>query len=263
MIPKIIHYCWFGRGKKPELAEKCMASWRKFLPGYEIKEWNEDNFDVHAIPYTDEAYRARNFAFVSDYARFCILYRYGGLYFDTDVELITPFEDIVARGPFMGVEDNGVDHWQRKRRLADGEFYVNPGLGIGAEPGMAVCKEMIDGYESSRYFLPDGRVNADNVVSRMTRILFSHGLKITGDIQRVAGFTIYPKDWMCPIRTTDGHLSLTPDTVSIHHYAASWTSPAHRIVRKVVLAVGGARLKMLLGKVRKKGRSPSGFPITA
>ena len=102
MIPKKIHYCWFGRGPLPDLAKKCIASWRKYLPEYEIKEWNEDNFDVHCIPYCSEAYDAGKYAFVSDYARFKILYEYGGLYFDTDVEVIKAMDDIISRGPFMG-----------------------------------------------------------------------------------------------------------------------------------------------------------------
>lgn len=104
MIPKIIHYCWFGRGPLPELAQKCIASWKKYLPDYEIKEWNEDNFDVNIIPYTAEAYQAKKYAFVSDYARFWIMYHYGGIYFDTDVEVIRPMDDIVANGNFMGFE---------------------------------------------------------------------------------------------------------------------------------------------------------------
>lgn len=252
MIPKVIHYCWFGHGDKPRLAEQCIASWRKMLPDYEIKEWNEDNFDVHIIPYTDEAYKARKYAFVSDYARFYILYRYGGIYFDTDVEAIKPFNGIVANGPFMGVEDNGLDHSQQTRRLTWGEYFVNPGLGIGAEPGMAVCKEMLDDYERSRFLLADGKMNLDNVVTRMTRILIDHGMQITDEVQHVGGFTIYPKDYMCPIRITDGRKHITQNTVSVHHYAASWTSPVHRFLRKVVLAVGGVRLKNILSRLKCK-----------
>ena len=106
MIPKIIHYCWFGRNPLPPLALECIASWRKFLPDYEIKEWNEDNFDVNSIPYTAEAYRQKKYAYVSDYARFCILYQYGGIYFDTDVEVIKPLNDIIAKGNFMGFEQD-------------------------------------------------------------------------------------------------------------------------------------------------------------
>ncbi|MDE6612292.1 MAG: glycosyl transferase, partial [Muribaculaceae bacterium] len=104
MIPKTIHYCWFGRNPLPESALKCIASWRKYFPDYQIIEWNEDNFDVNAIPYTAQAYAAKKYAFVSDYARFKILYDHGGLYFDTDVEVIKPFDDILERGAFMGFE---------------------------------------------------------------------------------------------------------------------------------------------------------------
>ncbi len=104
MIPKVIHYCWFGRNPLPKSALKCIASWRKYFPNYEIKEWNEDNFDVNIIPYTQEAYSVGKYAFVSDYARFKILYENGGLYFDTDVEVIRPMDDIIERGAFMGVE---------------------------------------------------------------------------------------------------------------------------------------------------------------
>ena len=105
MIPKVIHYCWFGRNPLPPFAVKCIESWKKFLPGYEIKEWNEDNFDVNIIPYTQEAYEARKYAFVSDYARFYILYHHGGIYFDTDVEVIKSIDDIIERGAFMGCEN--------------------------------------------------------------------------------------------------------------------------------------------------------------
>ena len=104
MIPKIIHYCWFGGKPLPKSAIKCIKSWRKFFPDYEIKEWNESNFDVNMMTYTREAYAAQKYAFVSDVARFWILYREGGVYFDTDVEVIAPMNDIIESGPFMGVE---------------------------------------------------------------------------------------------------------------------------------------------------------------
>lgn len=104
MIPRTIHYCWFGRTPLPDKAKICIESWKKFMPDYEIKEWNEDNFDVNIIKYTAEAYKLKKYAFVSDYARFWILYHYGGVYFDVDVELIKPIDDILARGAFMGCE---------------------------------------------------------------------------------------------------------------------------------------------------------------
>ena len=104
MIPKIIHYCWFGGNPLPELAIKCIESWKKYLPDYEIKEWNESNFDINCCAYVREAYEAKKWAFVSDYARFWILYQHGGLYFDTDVELIKSIDDLIVKGAFMGCE---------------------------------------------------------------------------------------------------------------------------------------------------------------
>lgn len=139
MIPKIIHYCWFGRGSLPELAQKCIASWKKYLPDYEIKEWNEDNFDVNIIPYTAEAYAQKKYAFVSDYARFWILYKYGGIYFDTDVEVIRSIDDIIAKGNFMGFETN-----PNSQKSGDAsEASVNPGLGMGVAPGLGIINHML------------------------------------------------------------------------------------------------------------------------
>ena len=128
MIPKIIHYCWFGRNPLPDSAQRCIDSWRKFLPDYEIKEWNEDNFDVNSIPYTEQAYKAKKYAFVSDYARFWILYHEGGLYFDTDVEVIKSLDDIICNGNFMG-EESDEGHLDAYDGLG-----VNSGLGLGISP---------------------------------------------------------------------------------------------------------------------------------
>ncbi len=128
-IPKIIHYCWFGGNPLPQMAQRCIDSWKKYLPDYEIKQWDETNFDVNIIPYTRQAYEAKKYAFVSDYARFLILYQYGGLYFDTDVEVIKPLDDIVAKGPFMGCQD---------KYTPRGDVYslhVAPGLGLGVYAG--------------------------------------------------------------------------------------------------------------------------------
>ena len=240
MIPKIIHYCWFGRGKMPELAVRCIESWKKYLPEYEIKEWNEDNFDVNIVPYTQEAYKVKKYAFVSDYARFWILYHHGGLYFDTDVEVIRPMDEIIKSGPFMGFENNGT--------ITSG---VNPGLGLGVKPGLGLYQEILYYYENEHFLYTDGRQNLTTVVMRITSILQQYGLKNENVFQTIAGINIYPTDYFCPIRITDGKLCLTDRTVSIHHYAASWTSPTHRFLRKVVLSIGGYRLKMILSRLIK------------
>ena len=221
MIPKVIHYCWFGRNPLPESAKKYIASWRKFFPDYEIKEWNEDNFDVNIIPYTAEAYSAKKYAFVSDYARFWILYRYGGLYFDTDVEVIKPMDDIIARGPFMGIEVEADEITLPK---------VAPGLGLGVNPGLGLYKEILDYYAPLHFLKNDGSFNQVTVVNYVTKVLEQNGLRPTNNIQEVAGVWIYPKDYFNPLDDHTGRLVTTYNTRTIHWYTRTWSdSPAWRI----------------------------------
>lgn len=226
MIPKTIHYCWFGGKPLPELAVRCMASWRRFLPDYEIREWNERNFDVNAIPYTREAYRLGKYAFVSDYARFWVLYHHGGLYFDTDVEVIRPLDDIIARGPFMGFETD-----------PDGrDAGVNPGLGLGVNPGLDLVKKFLDYYEATQFEYKERMREQTTVVHIATQLLRESGLRPVGGIQQVAGVWLYPKEYFCPVSVTTGRLHITENTRTIHHYAASWTE-GHRSLRGRLKAV--------------------------
>lgn len=209
-IPKIIHYCWFGKNPLPELAQKCIASWKKFFPDYEIKEWNEENYDVKKIPYTAQAYEARKFAFVSDYARFDILYTYGGIYFDTDVEVIKPFDEILKRGAFAGVE-----------RAGDAGS-LNAGLGLASPAASPVYKEILDSYKESSFLRKDDSMDLTTVVERVSNIFKKHGLKDVNEPQKVAGVTVYPVEYFCPKNYTTGELKITDKTVSIHWYDASW-----------------------------------------
>ena len=217
MIPKIIHYCWFGRNPLPELAQKCIASWKKYLPDYEIKEWNEDNFDVNIIPYTAEAYAQKKYAFVSDYARFWILHKYGGIYFDTDVEVIRPIDDIIARGNFMGLE---TDPNPAKGDASNAS--VNPGLGLGVAPGLGVIKKMLDYYENKHFICEANMRNQITVVHIATQVLRDNGLKNVAGIQKVAGCYIYPAEYFCPINVTTGRIHVEKNTRTIHHYAGTW-----------------------------------------
>ena len=237
-IPHIIHYCWFGRNPLPPLAQKCIASWRKYLPDYEIKEWNEDNFDVNAIPYTREAYAAKKYAFVSDYARFKILYEQGGLYFDTDVEVIRPLDDIIARGPFMGCERNAT---------GAAAPAVAPGLGLGVNPGLGLYKELLDFY-STLHFQKNKEGSYDTVVDYTTRILCQHGLKNISELQQVAEVWIYPKEYFNPIEHVN-NINITNKTVSIHHYAGTWLPQKQRIKNKIVKILG-KRIWNFIVKIR-------------
>lgn len=242
MIPKVIHYCWFGRNPLPQLAVKCIESWKKYLPEYEIKEWNEDNFDVNMIPYTREAYEAKKYAFVSDYARFWILYNYGGLYFDTDVEVIRPMDDIISRGPFMGCEEDASD--TRNARVA-------PGLGLGVSPGNGLYKDLLDLYATLRFKNKDGSLNLKTIVEYTTEMLCKFGLRQINDIQECAGIWIYPKEYFCPKDCRTKKIYMTENTVTIHHYDASWVSFSNRLKGNLIRIIGDKATKLLI-KYKKR-----------
>ncbi len=239
MIPKMIHYCWFGGTPLPELAERCIESWRKFLPDYEIKEWNESNFDVNVCDYVREAYEAKKWAFVSDYARFWILYRYGGLYFDTDVELIKPIDDLIESGPFMGCEHpNPTSVMHRNKMKAD----ANPGLGLAATPGLDLYKDILDDYEKDHFVMPE-KGGPPTVVERTTAFLLNREVKCV-DCQKDGshsgsaiyisdGIYIYPPEYFCPMDYGTGIVTITDKTRSIHHYTASWQNERDKKIHRI------------------------------
>lgn len=253
MIPKTIHYCWFGRNPLPPLAIRCIESWKKYLPNYEIREWNEDNFDVNIIPYTKEAYEAKKYAFVSDYARFWILYKYGGLYFDTDVEVIKPLDDIIAKGPFMGCEKD-VRNDRVTVVTSDLALGVNPGLGLGVPPGLSLYKEMLDLYATLHFVRSDGSLNQKTVVQYTTEILCRHGLKNINEIQKCAGIWIYPKEYFCPIDYETKKRVDTINTYTVHHYAASWYGAKEKLYLCVKRALG-KNVAQCCSRIWKKLRS--------
>ena len=226
-IPKVIHYCWFGGNPLPELAQRCIDSWRKYLPDYEIKEWNESNFNVNIIPYTAEAYQQGKYAFVSDYARFWILYRYGGIYFDTDVEVIRPLDDVLDRGGFMGFETD------YKESLNPHEVATNPGLGLGVAPGLSLIKKMMDYYDGKHFVNEQNMRNQITIVAIATKVLMENGLRLVPGIQEIDGVYIYPSEYFCPINVTTGKLHITDNTRCIHHYAASWVNSRFSLKSKL------------------------------
>ena len=221
MIPKTIHYIWFGGKPLPKLAEKCIASCKKYLPDYEIKRWDESNFDINIIPYTQEAAAAKKWAFVSDYARFWILYHYGGIYFDTDVEVIRPMNDILARGAYMGCERDDVSQG----------VTINPGLGFACEAGAPTLQAIMDEY-TERHFDPE---HIDKtIVHHTTEYFCTQGFddRNPNDIQQVVDFTIYPKEYFCPALLNLWE-NITPNTRTIHHYAGSWQNPYKRMIMRL------------------------------
>ena len=238
MIPKIIHYCWFGEKPLNAQGQKCLASWKRYFPDFKIIEWNASNVDLeNCCQYVKDAYAEKKWAFVSDYVRFKVLYEHGGVYFDTDVEVIRSFDDILEKGAFMGCENPPT-------KLAND---VNPGLGCAVAPGLGFYKEVLDDYEKSSFYIDDGSLNLYTVVQRTTDLLRKHGLKDTREIQQVAEISIYPSEYFCPINMETGKLEITGNTHSIHRYAASWESPKNRFRGKVYFL-----LQRLLGEKTAK-----------
>lgn len=227
MIPKKIHYCWFGRGEKSDKAKKCIASWSRLCPDYEIIEWNEDNFDIHMNPYTEMCYEQRKFAFLSDYARLWILEREGGLYFDVDVEVIRSFDPLLTHEAFFGFENNE---------------YVASGLGFGTEAGHPVLRAMLAAYDP----LLDGAHGTIGCPILNTQALEAFGLVKNGQTQEVGGAVIYAADYFNPYDDILGKLRKTENTYSIHWFAKSWMSRG--AILRSTLSKPWHRLQHLFGK---------------
>lgn len=211
MIPKTIHYCWFGGKPMLKSAEKYLRTWKRYFPDWEIQRWDENNFDVNIIPYTQAAYRACKYAFVSDYVRYKALYDHGGVYFDTDVEVIKSFDDIIASGPFLGIEKSSETE----------NVYVNPGLCMCAEKNMKFYEKMLKVFER---WEPSGSEIGPLLVKETTRMLVKEGWKRKDLIQKIDGITIYPNDFFNPMDDYTGKITVTHNTRSIHHYAKSWVN---------------------------------------
>lgn len=208
-IPKVIHYCWFGKGKLPKLAEKCIASWGKNCPDYKIVCWSEENFDITQNKYAEEAYNAGKWAFVSDYVRLKVLYDEGGIYLDTDVELIKPLDKLIEETGYMGFDDNGI---------------VSTGLGFACEKGNELIGELLKDYDDISFVLPDGSYDITPCPVRNTETLIRLGMNIKDQDQIFMGIHMLPEDYLCPVKYYTGKKKITGNTYSIHHFCASWTS---------------------------------------
>lgn len=207
MIPKTIHYCWFGRGQMPELARKCIESWKKYLPEYEIKEWNEDNFDLDMYPYTREAYDNRKFAFVTDVVRLYALYNEGGIYMDTDVEVLKPLDQFLHHHAFSGFED---------------EKNIPTGI-MASEKGGKWAKENLEYYNGRHFVKEDGTLDLTTNVTTITNYMLPHGLLQNNTYQDFPGLiTFYPRDYFCPKDSVTKKVNKTKNTATIHHFDGSW-----------------------------------------
>lgn len=223
-IPKVIHYCWFGGNPLPEDAIRCINSWKVFCPNYEIKEWNESNFDLNSCDYVKEAASVGKWAFVSDYVRYKVLYEYGGLYFDTDVELIKPLDDIVARSNFIGVE-------QPVNSSKSQNYLINPGLGIGCKAGNQIVKAILDVYATEHYILADGSASKKTVLNYTSEVFEQFGFNYQNEIQQIEDWIVYPTVFFCPMSYSTGEVVITEDTKSIHWYSMSWKTSYEKFMK--------------------------------
>lgn len=206
MIPKIIHYVWFGGKPLGEKELACIASWKKYCPDYEIKRWDEDNFDLDINSYCKEAYAAKKWAFVSDYVRLWVLVNNGGVYMDTDVEVTKPLDSFLELEAFSGFESDGD---------------IPTGI-MGCRKGFPLFQALLDDYETRRFLKLDGSFNMTTNVVYITEACLEKGLIRNGQLQTVDGFTLYPKDWFCPKSHETGRIFITENTHAIHHFAGSW-----------------------------------------
>ncbi|MCR5670833.1 MAG: glycosyl transferase [Butyrivibrio sp.] len=215
-IPHIIHYFWFGGNEKSESVKKCIESWREFCPDFEIKEWNEKNYDFHKHPFMEEAYREGKWAFVSDYARLDVLYEHGGVYLDTDVEVLKDLSPLCENRAYMGFES--------KEMIGDG-------AGFGFTAGSPLLKEMMAEYDSLSEYVESPKLR--------TKILVGHGLIQDGTRQKVDGVEIYPSEYLSPKNYYTGKVTITENTYSIHHFEASWHESNTGFYKKLMRSLTG------------------------
>lgn len=238
MIPKKIHYCWYGQKELPELAKKCIASWKKYCPDYEIIRWDETNTDLQSNQYVREAYEAKKWAFITDYVRLNALYNDGGVYMDTDVQLIAPIDSFLENKGFSGFEN---------------EHQVPTGI-MASEKGNSFIGTLLHDYDNRHFLDKDGKMDMTTNVDIISKTACDKGLLLNNTLQTIDDFTFYPFDYFCPKdpRTLKTHI--TNNTVAIHHFAGSWVNPVVHNFKKFVKKVLGEKITLLISSVRREAK---------
>lgn len=218
-IPKVIHYCWFGKNPLPERYKEWMSSWKKYCPDYEIVEWNESNYDVTKNSYMGQAYEAKKWGFVSDYARLDIIYNHGGIYLDTDVELIRSLDDLLYQEAFCGFSY---------------DLQVASGLGFGAVKKLPIIRALRDQYNHLTFKKADGTLNLTITPEYQSSFLVNKGLKLNGEFQEIEKLRIYPATFFCGIMGTTQKTIITDSTFSLHHFDGSWVDKEQKRKLKIM-----------------------------
>lgn len=235
MIPKIIHYCWFGGKEKPEKIQKCINSWYQLLPDYQIIEWNEDNFDYNALMYTKDAYEAKKYAFVSDVARVKALYEMGGIYLDTDVMVYKVFEEILDKKCVLGFEMGN---------------YIATSF-MACEPNHNLMKEFYELYLDLSFYDNDGHIISGTNVSKLTNMLEKRGLNRNNQYQKIDDIFIYPQEYFSPYNYAWEYSEKTDKTICEHLFYVSWI-PWHGRIKKMVKKLLTRSIKIERLKIWKK-----------
>ncbi|QIP13908.1 glycosyl transferase [Spirosoma aureum] len=223
MIPKVIHYCWFGRGKMPAMADRCICSWKQFLPNYELRLWNEDSFDINSVPYVKEAYQARKFAFVTDYVRLYALHQFGGIYLDTDVEVLKSLDDLLHLPAFSGFES---DH------------EIPTGI-MASEQHNEWASEQLRYYAGRHFLRPDGSYDMTTNVEIISGSMAANGFMLKNSYQIYKGcMHIFPKDYFCP-KSRSGIITISPNTYCIHHFEGSWQPVGSKLKKYIFQKIIG------------------------
>jgi mannosyltransferase OCH1-like enzyme len=220
MIPHTIHYCWFGSVLLPKFAQKCVASWKKYCPGYTFMLWNEANFDINTVPFTAQVAKTKKWGFIVDYIRAWAVFNFGGIYLDADVELLKPFDETMLENKcFSGFEN---------------DKYIAPGLIFAGEKSSVIAKELLDFYSTYRFIKENGELNLTPSPQIFTNILLKYGLKQNNTYQNLGMFTAYPTKYFCPLSYKTGKLIITENTYSIHHYEGSWLSIIEKEYKEII-----------------------------
>lgn len=240
-IPKIIHYCWFGENEKPNIVKRCIQSWKNILDGYEIIEWNENNFDIKSLSYVHEAYKNRKYAFVSDYVRLCVLDKYGGIYLDTDIEVFKKFDDLLEYSLFAGFEEGNL--------IATSV--------IGAEQSNYLIKKYLNEYNNYNFYNTDGSMNLTPNVRRFTELLVEEGLSLDNSKQVLKGnMCILPIEYLSPYDYINCIYKVSKYSYCVHHFYVSWMPLSVRVKRKIkkyIVKIIGKKNLIMLRSILRKG----------
>lgn len=236
MIPKIIHFIWLGKSSYPELTSRCIASWKKYCPDYQIMEWNEENFPIDRYSFVKEAYEARKYAYASDFIRLWALYNYGGVYCDTDLELVASLDGLLDDEGFIGFQQP--------------DLYLQTAL-MGFVPEFGVVSDLLDEYQNKRFIRDDGTFDLSPNTWAITTYFNSLGLRRDDSEQVLGGVHIYPSDYFCPIDWEFGEQNCTERTIAIHHFDGSWTSKSKT---KMLAKILGPKLtRQIKRMIQKRG----------